>query len=466
MSLRTRLSGVHPLVAVAGLSLVALACLSPVHNDTWWHLAYGREMATRGGFAQIDYFSHTGYGRPFPNHQWLAERMFFALYQLGGLPVLTAFCAALLVTGWSLCWHLTRGALTDRLLVMAAAVAASTLVWSIRPQAFTVALLPATLTLLTRDRLHPLPLVMLAWANLHGGVLLGLVAVGVWTLTAVATRDARRWALLATLTASAAATLVTPLGLQYWPEILASLRRSQVHRLQEWQPPSGPPEHIFFWVVAAMLVGLTVPRWHQLACLADRALVATALVLLAPAFRSVRNIAPFMMVAGPSITVLLARGAAPSRPSTGRAGSFAMALATAGACAVVASAWTTPWSRLGWNPMSPEAAAAVRACPGPIYNSYAGGGPIIWMVPDQRVFVDSRQDHYPPGLVQAATDIENGADPSQLFSRFRVRCAAVPPASPVRVSLSDSGWHVTYSDSQWVVLVEPHASSLRTPQPK
>ena len=46
-------------LALAAIALATLACLSPVHNDTWWHLAYGREMAERGGFAQLDRFSQT-----------------------------------------------------------------------------------------------------------------------------------------------------------------------------------------------------------------------------------------------------------------------------------------------------------------------------------------------------------------------------------------------------------------------
>lgn len=450
-----RLTFPQALVALAGLSLAAVACLSPVHNDTWWHLAYGREMAAIGGFAQVDRFSHTGYGRPFPNHQWLSERIFYALHVVGGLPLLTAFCAALLTGGWVLCWRLSRGALSDRLLVMAGAVAASTMVWSIRPQAFTVALLPLTLTLLSRHSLGWVPPVILLWSNLHGGVLLGMVAIVVWTCCAFALHDSRRWVLAATLALSAGATFVTPLGVRYWPEIVASLRRSQVNRLQEWQAPAGPPEHVFFWLAAGALVALAAVRWRRLTTLSDRALAITALVLLVPASRSLRNIAPFMMAAGPALSLLLARSSQTASAAT-RSHPLAAGLVVAGvvgSAVLIALAWATPWRRLNWQPMTPAAAAAIRDCPEPIYNTYAGGGPIIWMVPEQRVFVDSRQDHYPAGVIALATDLENGADPGPAFRKFGVRCAALPPSSPVVGALLKSGWRVAYQDLQWAVLV-------------
>ena len=452
-----RLTFSQALVCLAGVSLAAVACLSPVHNDTWWHLAYGREMAAVGGFAQVDRFSHTGYGRPFPNHQWMGERIFYALHVVGGLPLLTAFCATLLTGGWVLCWRLSRGALPDRLLVMAAAVAASTMVWSIRPQAFTLALLPLTLTLLGGHRFGWVPPVILLWSNLHGGVLLGMIAVVVWTCCAFALRHSRRWALAATFALSAGATFVTPLGVRYWPEIVASLRRSQVNRLQEWQAPAGPPEHIFFWVTAGALVGLGTLRWRRLTALSDRALAVTALVLLVPASRSLRNIAPFMMAAGPALSLLLTRSSRTAGPPT-RSHPLAAGLVVAGvvgSAVLITSAWSTAWRRLEWHPMTSQAAAAIRDCPEPIYNTYAGGGPIIWMVPGKRVFVDSRQDHYPPGVIALATELENGADPVPVFRQFGLRCAVLPPASPVAGALSRTGWSVSYRDSQWTVLVAP-----------
>ena len=356
---------------------------------------------------------------------------------------------------WVLCWRLSRGPWLDRLLVMSASVAASTLVWSIRPQVFTIVLLPTVVTLLVRGRMGWVPLVLLLWANLHGGVLLGLLAIG--TFTAVAALYQRRGlaAHALCLAASVAATLVTPLGLNYWPEILRSLERSQVNRLQEWQAPAPPPEQFLFWVAAAALVMLAAARWRGLSSPADRAIVATSLLMLPAAARSLRNIAPFMMLAGPALTRLIDAGKRPGKEdSAGRslAGGLAVAAAAVVALMVVGRAWTQPWQRLGWEPLSPPVADAIRTCNGPLYNTYADGGPIIWFVPGAKVFLDSRQDQFPTGLVEEATAVENGADPRPLLGRYGIRCVALPPTSPTLATLATDGWTTTYHDAVWVVM--------------
>jgi hypothetical protein len=454
--------------ALAGLALVVLAtlaCLSPVHNDTWWHLAYGRNMAEAGGFAQTDPFSFTAAGQPFPNHQWLSERVFYAVYSIGGLPLLTGFCAALLTAAWALAWRLTRGPLTDRLLVTGVCVAASTLVWSIRPQVFTVVLLPLVLTLLLRGRLRWIPPIVLLWANLHGGVLLGLLAIGVWTALAARHERARVAPLLACMSASVAATLVTPLGLRFWPEIARSLLRSQANRLQEWAPPAWPPQHLFFWGSAMLLIVLAVRHWRRLTDPGDRGLVATALLFLVSATRSLRNVAPFMMLAAPALTRLLYRSTPVLPPTRSVRNGLLVVAASLSGLAVVASAWYAPWARLGWRPLPPEVVSAIQACEGPLLNTYADGGPIIWFVPGRRVLVDSRQDQYPTALIQAVTAAEQGGPPAALVEQHGLRCAALQAASPIVEALVSDGWATTYHDGTWVVLARPDLKSGPTYRP-
>ena len=56
-----------------------------------------------------DVYSHTAYGSFWPNHEWLAEAVFYALFKVGGLPMLTLFAAGLIVGGWLISWRLARG---------------------------------------------------------------------------------------------------------------------------------------------------------------------------------------------------------------------------------------------------------------------------------------------------------------------------------------------------------------------
>ena len=110
---------------------------------------------------------------------------------------------------------------------------------------------------------------------------------------------------------------------------------------------------------------------------------------------------------------------------------------------------------LGWQPVSRAAAEAVAGCRGPLYNRYPDGGPLIWFVPSQRVFLDSRQDQYPIALVQAASRVETRGDYRAIFDRWRINCAALPPTSPTVAALERDNWLVKFSDPAWVVLERP-----------
>jgi hypothetical protein len=465
----------HTVTALLFVGVAALACLSPVHNDTWWHLRNGQEMSASGGFAQIDRFSFTAFGQPFPNHEWLGERFLYACFALGGLPGLTAACALMVVSGWWISWRMMRGALSDRLVIFVAALMASTTIWSLRPQVFTILFLPLTATLLSAEMFWPLPLLTLVWANVHGGVLLGLIAISAATVARATMLGGQVPARhVVALAASIGATCVTPLGLRYWPEILASLGRSRENGIIEWRAPSFSSEHLIFWVGAAFFLALALSRWRQLGGAGDHELVAAAGALLPPATQAIRSIPTFAILAAPAVSRLVTPNSVPSRRFDGRPDSrrhiftrlAAVALAAAIAAVGVAHMWSQPWSRLGWTPMSADAARAVNICHGPVYNRYGDGGVLIWFARDNKVFLDSRQDPFPVSLVKAASEVERTGDYADLFAKWHINCAALPPTSPTVARLSADGWKTTFRDSRWVVLDRSSpVSTAPTPSP-
>ena len=122
----------------------------------------------------------------------------------------------------------------------------------------------------------------------------------------------------------------------------------------------------------------------------------------------------------------------------------------------VAAAWRDRWERLGWDPISPAAARAIASCRPPLYNSYEAGGPIIWFAPTQLVFVDSRQDPFPPPLVQEGTRVEATGDYRRLFDKYGFNCAVARPESPLERALHQNGWTIAFTDGQWTVLTRSH----------
>ena len=452
------------LILFAGIA--TLACLSPAHNDTWWHLRSGQEMARTHMWMFDDRFTFTVRGAFFWNPSWLAQLLFYALLVLGGLPLLTIFCASLIVLAWAMVWDLMRGEFTDRLLLMAVALSSATMTWSLRPQVFSLVLSMIVLRSIAEDRWRWLPLLFALWANLHAGVAMGIALTAAAVVSAwVGDRD-RCWTRLGWTTACALATAVTPLGFENWRQIVASMGRSQANAIQEWQPTALPPEHLAFWGMAVLVAVLVLRRWRTLETPADRILAVAALLVFPLAARSLRNVPMFMMIAAPAISRLLytasARSGGPSGPqlataALARLGVVAAALIAG--TAVVATAWRQPWPRLGWQPIDAREAEAIAACPGPLYNTYESGGPIIWFVPSQPVFIDSRQDPYLIRFVQAAAAVEATGDYQALFAEWHINCAALPPESPTAVRLGQDGWVLRFSDPRWRVFERPRATT-------
>jgi hypothetical protein len=359
---------------------------------------------------------------------------------------------------------LTVGRTRERLALITVAVLVSGAPWSVRPHVFTHLALIATLVAVVRGRLWPLPLLFVLWANVHGAVVLGFVVLGAALLVATLARDGAAVARLAVVTAlGAAATLAAPLGVHLYDFVPGSIERLRSLGVSEWQPATSlSVREVGFWLSSAALVALAARYGRRLTRREDRLIVLVALLFVPLGFRATRNVAPFGLLFAPAVSRLLAtrgRSDEPARPrpphDTPARNVRDVAVMGALAAAAVAVAWAWPLPLLNWQPMSPAAAAAVRACPPNLYNAYDEGGPLIWFVPEKPVFVDGRQDPYPVELLRRLQVIERDALARRAaFAEFGVHCAAVPPASRLSTSLRLDGWRETFRDDQWVVLAD------------
>ncbi len=105
-----------------------------------------------------------------------------------------------------------------------------------------------------------------------------------------------------------------------------------------------------------------------------------------------------------------------------------------------------------WTPVSPAAIAAVNRCDDRLYNRFDDGGYLLWFVPDRKVFIDNRQEPYPLAFMQEHIRRENSGDYKDLFARYGIHCAFLPPTSPTARRLEADGWPAIYRDDRWVVL--------------
>ncbi|MGZ4337267.1 MAG: hypothetical protein ACXVRA_08120 [Gaiellaceae bacterium] len=129
----------------------------------------------------------------------------------------------------------------------------------VRSQVFSLALFPLLVLLLRREAAEPsrriwllVPLVAL-WANLHGGVLIGLAVAACYLLFERLRHD--KWTAVAVLIASAAAVFATPAGLAtaaYYRHVFGNAWRASHQGL--WATPSlRHPFDIAFFVCIPVL---------------------------------------------------------------------------------------------------------------------------------------------------------------------------------------------------------------------
>jgi hypothetical protein len=440
------------------LVLFLSACVMPVQSDTWWHLRAGQEMWTRHFVMLADEFSFTATGSYWPNHEWLSEVLFYAAYRVAGLPGMTLVAASCVTGAVALSWRLMQGTSMTKLLFMAGAIPSLVPVWTVRPHVFTLVLMMLIVHLLLETIYWPIPLLFAVWANLHGGVAIGIVVLGAVTLADGWMAGRERLILLVALSSVCfAATFATPLGLDLWKTIPESVNKSMANGIAEWRPPVlFGWRDLAFWITALLLVGAAAIRRRAITTRQDAVLVGISLALLPLALRYSRNVTPFTLVAIPALNRIFV---SPRRDSPVPAGperyavnaALLACIAVAGTIAVAAT-WAAPVPRLQWRPVSDEIVKAIRACPGRLYNRFDDGGYVIWFAQGVPVFVDNRQDPYPLWFLQDHLHQETSGDFESVFARYQLQCAFLPPQSPTAQRLLSSGWNVTARDASWLVL--------------
>jgi hypothetical protein len=447
------------------LALMLAACLMPAQTDTWWQLRTGEEMWRSHHVMLRDEFSHTVAGGYWPNHEWLAQIVFYAAYKVGGLPLLTALCAAAVTLAWALVANLTPGTRFTRLVLLGAGVMMSSPGWSLRPQVFSMTLVALTLWILVRRRwLWSLPPLFLVWANLHGAVAVGGV---IMTAAVVATLLVNREQLRTMVPVAVAclfATAATPLGFTLWWEVPSSLARLQSYGVLEWQPPGLAIADAPFWMAAlATSVLLFINRARLLTSWSVALLGLAALLFLVLSIKTSRNIPTFVLCAVPLIGTFLYQerrqtlAARVERPMRNAITLAAMAMIGA---LLVGQAWFQPAPRLRWTPVPEELRRAVTNCPGRLYNKYDDGGYLIWFARDKKVFMDSRQDPYPEDIVHDHIRLEISGDYQAIFARYDIGCALTLSGSPLAARLERDGWLRDSGGGSWAVFTRPEVARL------
>jgi hypothetical protein len=485
---------------------------------SFWHVAAGERMLETGQVIRNDPFSFTFAGRPWVADQWLAECGMAAIHRLAGWDGLLLLTATLLATiyAWIAARLLHGGShWLPTCLLLALIVLVGSPQFHVRPLVLTIGLLGVTFAWLvdveaSKKRLRQLwwlvP-VMIAWANLHGGVLAGLGTVGLcfagwWMTRGLAGGLARRVfndqetrrvnspakqidniavllttrdivGLMALLIALFAATLVNPYGFglpQEWLETLTMPLPSLIdeHTRLSLTTPVGCAVLMLAVIYTAVLVGVW-PRRPRVTWLIPLVwfVLASLRVRNTPLFGVTAAIAMADMLPYSRVGQWLVRREmlGSPRPSAGWRSVVMPLIVVAAAVVVQVAGVNAPLIGRGWARFDPahwpvgllpqlDDINRANADGAPIFNDLNFGGYLIYHAPHLRVFVDDRCSLYGTDFLQAY-DHARRDDPAQLDrwqQQYGFRYALV-------ATDGQFDRHLAQSDA-WTLVAQTQAATL------
>lgn len=460
------------LVAAAGLGLLAVVIGRGINDpDYFWHVTVGR-LITTSGIPSVDPFSFTWFGQPWTPHEWLGEVLISVVQDaVGPMGLLVAFGLLGLVTlGLVALLLARRGVRTLAVavpVILGAGILASYL--TVRPQALSWALLAALVCWIDALRAERsraalfLPLLFVAWANLHGLWVVGLGIVGIYTAFTLAGRTpmaAARGRMLLAFALSALATMLTPAG----PAgILYPLRYIDagdwgLANIQEWQSPNfhDPAHWAFLLLIVALIANgdRRAPGW----------LVFISWVGVVAGLVSLRNVPLAAILAAPALGIgIESRFVTPPRERPARIARARRLMEMGAAALVVIAAFVVLWPgakaaiREDDYPAAAMSVLASTMPQGRLLAEYGWGGYAISRLSPTggRVFVDGRNDMYDQRILEDYSHIR-GADAGweALVKRYGVEAMLFPPGAPItKGPATDAGWCESYRNDRQVLLV-------------
>jgi hypothetical protein len=446
--------------------------------DLWGHVRFGADILSEG-LHSLDTYSFTS-DIPWVNHEWLAEAVMYLAWAafggagLVGLKLLVVVGTFLLVVSALRKDHLPP--VTRDLVVSVLLLGLWARVFVVRPQLFSIVLFAGLLSSIRaaeRGRLRSLwlvPLTFVIWVNTHGGWIVGMGALLVWTgavLAGLVPGVSRRAALIAAA-GGIAATLLNPYGYGLWTFLgeTVSLDRPNIN---DWKPlvDSGA-QVVIPWLLTATLAIVAVFRGGR------RIPISHVVIAVGLAVASIRVNRLDVFFTLSTVMLLAPYVAEPlSRPLPWRVWTLPTVAAAGVLLLVLTLAGWSQRAQLAcvrldgpWMPER-ESGAFITAnhLQGRLLSWFDWGQYAIWhFAPGLRVSMDGRRETvYSTKFV--AEHVQLYFEPEKavgLLARLHPDYAWLPAGLPLVAALDRAGWSRLYTGPESVVFAREPSSSMVT----
>lgn len=474
---------VAAILAIAAflLALASGAQMLSIDSDLGRHLTLGKYILEHRAIPTRDIFSHTLTSESRPPYEWLSQVIFEIankLLGLDGVILLTAFLlGAVVFLLYRYCFNRSQSTLVSFLVVLLA-TGATSIHWLPRPHMITFLLLAVWIHNLEKLRtgkqigIYVFPLIMLFWANLHGGFIFGFLTLaayfagwlwGKWRNQA-STETGKSFFLAGIY--SLVASVITPDLWHNWEAVLNNRSSFILSRTVETMPPNVSDPSVAPFVILLALsvifffVNLRTAAVSHIFLLGEFAVLALMMTRNIPLFAIVcapilsewitakANQLPswkrfderFVNLAMPSRSFLL-----PVTLIILSVGFFAYSHAK-GRQVYQFNPQVFPVQAVDWLEKNP--------IEGNMFNEFNWGGYLLYRLwPHDLVFVDSQSDFYGEPLMRDYETIllakNNWRD---LLEKYQINWAIIPANSPLAIQLKQEGnWTTLYEDPTAVI---------------
>lgn len=469
--------------------------------DFYWHIKTGEYLLSSWPLPRSDVFTYTHSGSPGVLSEWLAQIVLYRVFDTTGyfgtavlVAALCAFC------GW-LVYLSCRRQMDNPVHAMIVALACSLFLVTAapRPYLFTFAFFAATLFVLLEFKyarrdclLALLPVILLLWANTHGGFFLGLVLIFLfagseWLKRGLQSEGALETARLAKLglwsVAAMVITLATPEFFRaWWYFFWGTLISSDPKTINEWQSPSFHVP-ITQGFLALVLIFFAIQAWAKRK--PDLTEIVVPLVFIASAFVSVRNLSLAAIALAPFLAMNLGRlpwlrgdralvlergtasshGAVEPRTLTGGQEQFInWALLIVAGLALALSYPAQEKKQMAavatYMPVGAADFIVANGIRGNMFNTYHYGGYLIFrLYPEQKVFIYGKSVIYkddPDDFLGIHNDIQQGRPNwKALFDRYDIEYVVCVSNAAIRQLLLEEGrFKLVFDDGNHSVLLK------------
>jgi hypothetical protein len=474
---------------IMGMIMALFISISTVQiypHDFWWHLKIGEWISTYHRIPTTQMFSWSlDVQFPYTYGAWLSEFSLYLLYRLGQIPLVIFTRNLLAITAYSLV-ALETYRRTASWRWAAVAILLLHLMnlhnLTVRPQIFSWIPFTIFLVLLSRfvDRqinkywLLLCPLVMVYWVNSHGAFILGMVLMGIYFVGELIPHllkkpDAMSWQDLLWLGFTGFLTLVSLginprlLGIFQYVQDLMTDKPSQL-LITEWQSPT-PTEFVYVIYYLSIILLIIALTYSQKKLRLTELLIVIAFLWLS--WNGKRYVIWYGMAITPILFALIQDLPLKFRSYPVRNRFNLIILAILSVPLILVQPWFIDKMPLpeyyrkevlyGSN-VGPllsiktpvDSTEYLRVHPGGnLFNELGYGSYLIWAIPEQKVFIDTRIELYPYDQWMDYILISNGVRYNQILEKYGVDRVLLNKDTQKELSKAletDPLWYKNYED--------------------